>query len=346
MLATLMALLNANPDATDEQLGRADKWLRSFGYLHPQHNLLAETGSVAVDALSHAIGQAQDFAGLPKTGRLDPATVELMSRPRCGCKDIQRLVAPEEARWRKTTLNYYVEKYVNGLSVQDQDDIIRLAWNQWQDVANVKTVQVISRAGADIIISTGSGPTDDFDGPSGTLAWAYMPTGMDGQLLMRFDLSERWVKDTPNAGILMLNVACHEFGHLLGLDHSRVQSALMAPYYSPNITKPQSNDDIPRIQALYGAVAPTPQPPQPPQPQPPGGNPVDPTTREAAHKALRWFDDLMKAAAAASGNKLLQWGAQIWDNIDDPLLDLVLDRFGSTLTEAQKDALAKLAATI
>ena len=50
----------------------------------------------------------------------------------------------------------------------------------------------------------------------------------------------------------MLNVACHEFGHLLGLTHSKKPGALMAPYYNPFIATPQQDDDIVRVQKLYG----------------------------------------------------------------------------------------------
>ena len=45
----------------------------------------------------------------------------------------------------------------------------------------------------------------------------------------------------------------HEFGHSLGLAHSSVEAALMAPFYKgwdPNLKLAQ--DDIDAIQALYG----------------------------------------------------------------------------------------------
>ena len=58
--------------------------------------------------------------------------------------------------------------------------------------------------------------------------------------------------DTPR-GTSLLMTASHELGHSLGLSHSDVRSALMAPFYrgyEENISLDQ--DDIAGIQALYG----------------------------------------------------------------------------------------------
>ena len=112
--------------------------------------------------------------------------------------------------------------------------------------------EIKDKAKADIIVTTGKGVQHQFDGRGGTLAWAYMPQGKNEKLLMRFDLDETWVADKTNRGILLSNVACHEFGHLLGLGHSKKSQALMAPYYNPFVSAPQADDDIPKIQKLYG----------------------------------------------------------------------------------------------
>ena len=64
------------------------------------------------------------------------------------------------------------------------------------------------------------------------------------------------------AGINLLQVAAHEFGHALGLRHSDIQGALMYPFYQGYVedyTLPY--DDIAGIQAIYG------------------GRPDEPTTR-------------------------------------------------------------------
>jgi hypothetical protein len=83
---------------------------------------------------------------------------------------------------------------------------------------------------------------------------------------MRFDLAETWVSNPQERGVLLFNVACHEFGHMLGLTHSKRKAALMAPYYSPTVAVPQWDDDILRVQARYGKNTAAPLPPVTPDP--------------------------------------------------------------------------------
>lgn len=93
------------------------------------------------------------------------------------------------------------------------------------------------------------GDDDPFDGLGGTLAHAFFPVyGGD----VHFDDDEDWTVNTPR-GTSLLMTASHELGHSLGLSHSNVRSALMAPFYrgyEENISLDQ--DDISGIQALYG----------------------------------------------------------------------------------------------
>lgn len=57
------------------------------------------------------------------------------------------------------------------------------------------------------------------------------------------------------SGINLLQVAVHEFGHSLGLEHSNNNNAVMAPFYrgyEPNLQL--KNDDIAGIQSIYGKL--------------------------------------------------------------------------------------------
>jgi len=223
-------------------------------------------GQLTDELIEGHVISIQKMIGLPVTGKLDTKIIKAMQHiPRCGVPDyikFSKMGAGSGPKWGISNLNYYIDKYVAGLSQSDQSDLVKLAFRQWSDVANIKFTQVSSSSNAQLVISTGRGRSDNFDGPGNTLAWAYLPPNNNykGQLLMRFDLDETWITNSSDRGILFLNVATHEFGHMLGLDHSNVQRALMAPYYAVNITKPQPQDDIPRIQSLYGASAPTPTP--------------------------------------------------------------------------------------
>ena len=90
------------------------------------------------------------------------------------------------------------------------------------------------------------GDGDPFDGPGGTLAHAYFPQyGGDAH----FDDQEYWTINEFR-GTNLLQTAAHEFGHSLGLSHSDVRSALMAPFYRGWVPNLQLNkDDIDAIQA-------------------------------------------------------------------------------------------------
>lgn len=252
-------LANA-PHVADERVAKFSlSYLDAFGYLKDE---LAQWKDISIGDIVDAVKQFQGFFGLKRDGRLCVKTVRAMEMPRCGCPDINRprhaeynalkkFAATNLPKWRKTGLTYAITDYIPGISKTDFESTIYNSFVAWTKHGNIE-VNPTKQNSADIVISTGQGRQSNFDGPGGTLAWAYLPDGSDGQLLMKFDLQETWSLAATVRGILLPNVATHEFGHLLGLDHSRIQAALMAAYYNATIAVPQANDDVPRFQARYG----------------------------------------------------------------------------------------------
>lgn len=263
-------------------------YLDAFGYLQEE---LDKWKDITIGDIVEAVKSFQRFFGMKRTGELTVQTVRAMEMPRCGCPDINRsrfasykavrdFAAASLPKWRKSGLVYTIKDYVPGLSKPDFEQVIYNGFRAWTQHGNVEARPAQGSERPDIIISTGQGPQSNFDGPGGTLAWAYLPDGSDQQLMMKFDLGETFILTPGDRGILIPNVFTHEAGHLWGLDHSRVQPALMAPYYNAGTSVPQPNDDIPRFQARYG-VRPAGGPTPPPGPTtPPGG-----TNRELTIRA-------------------------------------------------------------
>ncbi|KAK7307183.1 hypothetical protein VNO77_40013 [Canavalia gladiata] len=81
------------------------------------------------------------------------------------------------------------------------------------------------------------------------LAHASAPTGGS----FHFDADEDWKPDVTNSSepdtVDLESVAVHEIGHLLGLAHSTVNTAIMYPYISARTRKVElTKDDIDGIQ--------------------------------------------------------------------------------------------------
>lgn len=134
---------------------------------------------------------------------------------------------------------------------------IERAFAAWAAVANITFVEVVDNG----LAFNADGATGDirisghlFDGPGGTLAHGYYPpvNGVSAAGDIHFDTKETWKIGFGGSGFDVFQVAAHEIGHALGLDHSNISGALMYPYYSEAFVGPQA-DDIAGIQSIYGA---------------------------------------------------------------------------------------------
>lgn len=240
-------------------------YLQRYGYMNGTGN--SSSNLMSEDSFLEAIVSFQRFAGIPETGSLDPTTIKYMQMPRCGNKDQsgkgengkrrRKRYALQGSKWKRQELTYRISQYPTRFlyKKQEVDSQIEKAFKIWSQVAPINFVpKKEGRVHIDIRFANGEhGDGDPFDGPGNTLAHAYFPQyGGDAH----FDDQEYWTVDSY-AGTNIFQVAAHELGHSLGLGHSSVREALMAPFYQkykPNFKL--HADDILAIQALYGERGP------------------------------------------------------------------------------------------
>ncbi len=243
-------------DMSGDEIQAIQSYLRYYGYLQDRFGTL-HSGEYD-DATQKAVRLYQNCFGVPETGVIDQATLCEMTKPRCGFVDIPPMggAFTTVSRWEKSELTYKFNSFSTKMAQADIERDVINAFGLWSEQCNLRFA--ISTDGAvDIEIEFAIGDHGDespFDGPSGVLAHAYFPPPNGGPLAgdTHFDDDENWtcnVSDTQ--GIDFLTVAAHEFGHAIGLGHSRQRGALMFPSYS-GTQRFLAPDDIAGCQSLYG----------------------------------------------------------------------------------------------
>ena len=173
------------------------------------------------------------------------------------------------SKWSTTDLKYSFSNLLDGglaggLSATVLEAAIEEALQVWSAVSPLRFTEAVDSgpAPSDTGYLAGTTPQLRFghhyiDGGDGAnvLAHAYFPStnGIGGDL--HFDNSNTWTTH-PSSGIDIIEVATHEIGHALGIDHEETNTAIMNPYYAGRYGGPGSaflfQDDINGIQAQYG----------------------------------------------------------------------------------------------
>lgn len=236
---------------------------------------MVKEGEITPESILQGIKSFQEFYGLKVDGdygRVTERTLLTRLQLGCGCPDIMK-AGTSLCKWPMNTVSYFVASTPNGISADDAKQAYRRAWDSWEKVCGLKAVEVTSAKLANVVMQTGRGQRAGFDGPMGVLAWSQLPCGASKttQLVQQYDLDEKWGISTSGGAILLENVACHEIGHAIGLDHIKANlgTALMNPIYSPNVPRPLPLD-IAEVVERYGQPSPkTPDPTPTPTPTPP-----------------------------------------------------------------------------
>lgn len=273
------------PSVSEEMIQFALAYLKQYNYI----NGVEPTPEI----IKKAASEFQDRFGIEVDGEIGPRTLRAMVYPRCGCRDVEHLVedATKPNKWGYKNLKLYIEDYIPGLTKDEMESIIKDVFAKTSKIIDVTFELTKKSSEANFIVRVSGDPREELGSPSGVLAFQYLPPSYNytGSALEGvFDSAETWVNDRGGKGIKFRNVFTHEvIGHGLGLSHSKVKTALMAPFYDPDVSFLISPDDIERLIALYGEAKNSP-PTEPPKP------PVEPPKPEDNFTTIKIFGAIEK----------------------------------------------------
>lgn len=240
---------------------RTEIHLSDFGYSQSKHT--ASFGLLDSKTWTGAIINFRRFIGLKLTDELDAKTLEQMTYTQCGVKDKavsnsrskRYIYIHDDGRPMAKNLTYNISRYSYDLSKQQIDEEIIRAFDVWSRYVDLTFIRK-HEGYVDIEIAFerfDHGDGTPFDGPGGVLAHAGVPEVYTPGFTfpVHFDDSERWTIN-EDWGKDLFQIAVHEIGHVLGLDHSKNRFSVMFPqYHGFNSKYRLDRDDIQVIKALY-----------------------------------------------------------------------------------------------
>ncbi|KDP45996.1 hypothetical protein JCGZ_11900 [Jatropha curcas] len=248
------------------------KYLKHFGYLSCENQSFADDDEFD-DVLESALKVYQLNYHLNTTGFLDYETMSIMMMPRCGIPDIingsTRMLSGKNNHRHSSSSFHMVSHYTffrgkpkwpvskynltygfEPSTPTEARGAVANAFETWATVTKFKFTSVQDYKTADLKIGFYRGEHGDglpFDGPGGITAHAFAP--QDGRF--HYDADEKYAVGAVQGAFDLKTVALHEIGHLLGLQHSSLQAAVMYAYTSRGVTKDLTADDVQGIRALY-----------------------------------------------------------------------------------------------
>jgi hypothetical protein len=233
-------------------------YLRQFGYVREGQGLALRSGEVD-DTTSEALKAFQTFHRLPITGEFDSATKDVMTKARCGFPDMHSGIAFSTAcRWNQRGLTYAFRNGTDDTTSQEEFQAVRNAFSTWASIVPFTFTEVGVGGYHEIEIDWRNAADPDYNMVGPTLAHADYPPGCTFVTNtfpkpVHFDDSEHlWSIGAVTDAYDVETVALHEIGHILGLQHSTVSGAVMAPTISSRSTlRSLQPDDIAGIRSLY-----------------------------------------------------------------------------------------------
>ncbi|MFC5379375.1 matrixin family metalloprotease [Aquipuribacter nitratireducens] len=249
-----------SPGEENEGFAGVQEFLDRFGYLDRTAVHLMEND----DPTQEALARFQRFYGLEPTGVFDEATREAMMQPRCALPDPQgdpnSIDFATTCAWADRSLTFAFDTGTDDVAGGGEFDAIRRAIATWRGLGGLTFTEVAVGASPDIRIGWRPANDPDHSMVGGVLAHADFPPGCSVVTNtlpkpVHFDDTEHtWSVGAVSGAFDIETVALHELGHIVGLAHSSVAGAVMAPTVSANFTKRAlTQDDVDGFRRLYPA---------------------------------------------------------------------------------------------